>query len=143
MTDEAPTFTARTAAALCASHLLVDDPPPLCRDDFALALSGSSALGAALGDAGFRSELPTVWSWLGGTVYLEHGQVAATLRRAGRLSAPGSVLVADFVLARSLMDDVSRAADDIARPGAAREGGERYVTTFDTGQVADLVTACG
>jgi methyltransferase (TIGR00027 family) len=249
VTDEAPVFTARMAAAMRASHLLVDDPPPIFRDDYALALSEIAAddaialargfdpsvgavfraaalvrarftdeqveeaadrgvgqyvilgagldsfswrrpelaarlqvfevdhpgtqaykrvrlaavglsdppglhfvpvdftsgidLGPMLSEAGFRSDRPAVWSWLGVMVYLTRDRICATLRRLCELSAPGSVLVADFLLARSLMDDAARAADDIGRRAAAEEGGEPYATRFDTGRVADLVTKCG
>jgi methyltransferase (TIGR00027 family) len=99
-------------------------------------------LGAVLSDAGFRPDEPTVWSWLGVMVYLTRDQISATLRRLCQLSAPGSVLVADFQLARSLMDDAARAAEDIGRPAAAEEG-EPYVTRFDPERAADLVTECG
>lgn len=35
--EAAPVFTARMAAAMMASHLLVDDPPPILADPYALA----------------------------------------------------------------------------------------------------------
>src|SRR5437016_6321455 len=193
------------AAVMRASHLLVDDPPAIFRDDYALALSEFTAdealdlargfepavgavfrataivraglasfawrrpelvskvrvfevdhpgtqaykrerlaaegliipaslhfvpfdftaetnLGAALGEAGFRSDRSTLWSWLGVIVYLMHDQIRATLERLAEVSAPGSVLVAEFLLARSSMDDVARAADGLGRAGAADKG---------------------
>jgi methyltransferase (TIGR00027 family) len=100
-------------------------------------------LGGKLKEAGFRSDHPTAWSWLGVMVYLTHDQIRETLRRLSELSAHGSVLVADFLLARSLMDGAARAADDIGRPAAAEEGGEPYVSTFDTEEVVELVTTSG
>ncbi len=99
-------------------------------------------LGSALGEAGFRCHRPALWSWLGVMVYLTHQQIRTTLDDLAELSAPGSVLVADFLLARSLMDAVARAADDIGRPAAA-DNGEPYVSTFDTDEVAALVEASG
>jgi methyltransferase (TIGR00027 family) len=100
-------------------------------------------LGGALADAGFRSDEPTIWSWLGVIVYLTHEQIRSTLKALAQLSAPGSVLVADFLLDRSLMDEVARAADDIGRPAAANEGGEPYVSTFDPDQIKALMASGG
>ncbi len=249
MSDEAPVFTARMAAVMRASHLLVDDPPPIFRDDYALALSEVPAeeatalvrgfepaigavfratalvrarfsdeqvqeaaaagtrqyviLGAgldtfawrrpdlatgfevfevdhpgtqeykrnrlqaeamaapanlhfvpidfaaqpdlvgALAEAGFQADRPTIWSWLGVMVYLTHDQIRSTLTTLTQLSAPGSVLVADFLLDRSLMDEAARAADDIGRPAAADEGGEPYVSTFEPNQIRKLMASGG
>jgi O-methyltransferase involved in polyketide biosynthesis len=248
MSGEAPIFTARMAAVMRASHLLVDEPPPVFRDDFALALSEFTAdevvdvasgfepaigppsgprpssvrasptnkwkmrseggsistsssvrgwtrsrgdtrssrrgrrssrsitralrrtsvsawrhrgldspttlhfvpvdftagtdVGAALHDAGFHSDRTTIWSWLGVMVYLTHVQIRSTLHRLADLSSPGSTLVADFLLARDLMDDSAKAADDIGPPGAAAQG-EPYVSTFDAKEVAALVASSG
>jgi methyltransferase (TIGR00027 family) len=249
VTDDAPVFTARMAAVMRGVHLLVDDLPPIFRDDYALALSQVSAaeatalvdgfepsvgavfrttavvrarftdervqeavargtrqyviLGAGLdafawrrpdlapqlhifevdhpgtqgykrerleaegmavpgnlhfvavdfaalpdlagelAKAGFRSDWPTIWSWLGVMVYLTHEQIRATLKTLAQLSAPGSALVADFLLDRSLMDDAAKMADDIGRPAAADEGGEPYVSTFDAGEVTTLMASGG
>jgi methyltransferase (TIGR00027 family) len=99
-------------------------------------------LGAALGEAGFRSDRSTLWSWLGVIVYLTHDQIRATLEHLAELSAPGSVLVADFLLERSLMDDVARAADDLGRPGAA-DNGEPYVSSFDADEVTARMATSG
>jgi methyltransferase (TIGR00027 family) len=249
VSEEAPVFTARMAAVMRAAHLLVDDPPPIFRDDDALALSEVTAedtaalvggfepavgavfratalvrarftdeqvtdaatrgvgqyviLGAgldtfarrrsdlvdglqifevdhpgtqqykrerlqaegmvapanlhfvpvdftaetdlcgALVDAGFKPDEPTIWSWLGVIVYLTHDQIRSTMTGLAQLSAPGSVLVADFLLDRSRMDEAAKAADDIGRPAAADEGGEPYVSTFKPDQVAALMDSAG
>jgi methyltransferase (TIGR00027 family) len=100
-------------------------------------------LGAALVNAGFRSDQASVWSWLGVMVYLTHGQIRGTLKTLAQLSVPGSVLVADFLLDRSLMDDVAMAADDIGRPAAVNEGGEPYVSTFDPDRITALLASGG
>ena len=54
-------------------------PVDLSRDD----------LGAALGSAGHRADLPTFWIWEGVVVYLTTEQVRATLAAVGALSVPG------------------------------------------------------
>ena len=61
-------------------------PVDLSRDD----------LGAALGSAGHRADLPTFWIWEGVVVYLTTEQVRATLAAVGALSAPGSGLVVNY-----------------------------------------------
>jgi methyltransferase (TIGR00027 family) len=249
MAEDAPVLTARIAAAMRASHLLVDGQPPIFRDDFALGLSDFNAdeavamtsrhddpaigavfrvsavvrarfteeevelavrrgihqyvilgagldsfawrrsdlstaleiyevdhpgtqaykrerlesqglavpanlhfvavdftagadLASALGEAGFDLCTTTAWSWLGVIVYLTREQIGETLHQLAHLSSSGSVLVADFILDQSLMDDVARAADDIGRPGAASLG-EPYVSTFDTTEITALFELSG
>lgn len=46
---------------------------------------------------GFDATKPTVFAWLGVTMYLAPAAVQATLARIGAQAAPGSVLVFDFV----------------------------------------------
>lgn len=99
-------------------------------------------LAAALASAGFRPEQRSVWSWLGVTTYLTRPQIERTLQSVADISAPGSILVTDFVLARDLMDEVARAADDIGRPGAAEQG-ESYLSTFTPDEFAQVAEASG
>ena len=107
-----------------------------------LDFTSDADLAQALGGAGFDPYAPTFWSWLGVMVYLTHDQIRTTLNQLAELSAPGSVVVADFLLRRSLMDDAARAADDIGRPVAADQG-EPYVSTFAPGEAAALVASAG
>lgn len=108
----------------------------------AMDFTADTDLGTVLADAGYRSDRPTVWSWLGVLTYLTPDQIRNALRRLAELSAAGSVLVGDFVLSRSLMDDVARAADDIGRPAAAGQG-ESYLSTFEPEHIVELTAESG
>lgn len=74
--------------------------------------------------AGFDAGLPTVYSWLGVTVYLERAQVMGTLKAIRECSAAGSVLVFDYVsrpgrwnlLGRLAMPLLSRRFERLGEP---------------------------
>jgi methyltransferase (TIGR00027 family) len=53
-------------------------------------------LPARLADAGHDAGQPTTWLWEGVIAYLTQGQVTATVSDVQQLSAPGSVLVANY-----------------------------------------------
>lgn len=48
--------------------------------------------------AGFASDIPAVFAWLGVTYYLERPAIEATLRDLRSIAAPGSVVVLDYRL---------------------------------------------
>lgn len=51
-------------------------------------------------DAGFDRDVPAVFLWEGVTLYLTENDVRATLAAIKRVSAPGSVIIADFYSSR-------------------------------------------
>lgn len=72
------------------------DREPLARLRFTPVDFATDDLGAALGAAGHRADLPTTWLWEGVVPYLTEDQVSATLSAVGALSAAGSALVVNY-----------------------------------------------
>ena len=64
----------------------------------------SQALGEQLAGSGFRSNVPSFFSWLGVTMYLEPQAVFATLRWIATGTAPGSGVVFDYAISRARLD---------------------------------------
>lgn len=56
-----------------------------------------SSLIDALHDAGFDSQVPSFFSWLGVTYYLTRNEVMGTLHNIVRIAAPGSSIVFDYL----------------------------------------------
>lgn len=123
---------ARAAAiALPASarHVLV--PADFARD----------ALAACLTEAGFDWSAPTLFSWVGTTMYLERDAIAGVLRAIAR-SAPGSVLVMSYNPSPELLGDVERTF--LADVAALVQGmGEPLRSFFTPEEMAQLTRACG
>jgi methyltransferase (TIGR00027 family) len=55
------------------------------------------SLADMLSAAGFDAQRPSIWSWLGVTVYLLVEAIRSTLTSVSELAAPGSTLVASYV----------------------------------------------
>lgn len=96
-------------------------------------------LDAALLGAGFAAREPAFLAWLGTTYYLTLEAVRETLGRLAAAAAPGSSLVLDYKLARSLIPDAGLPlADRLER--LVRRLGEPMITDFTpealTGEMA-------
>jgi methyltransferase (TIGR00027 family) len=99
------------------------------------------SLTAALTAAGFDPAVPAFVSWLGVTMYLTEAALAATLTELGGL-APGTELVADYMLPADMRDaDGSAYADQVA-PVAA-EHGEPWLTFLAPARMSDLLSGSG
>lgn len=99
-------------------------------------------LADALLPAGFDPVAPSIWSWLGVTLYLPVSAIEATLEAILGLTVPGSCLLTSFVLAPDLMDDIGRAFDEFATKQAG-DRGEPQITRFTRDGFSDLLAAAG
>jgi methyltransferase (TIGR00027 family) len=103
--------------------------------------AGSLPLIAALAAAGFDASEPAVVAWLGVTMYLSSEAVAATLAALGGL-APGSEVIADYLLPEGERDDAGSAfATLVAR--ASAEQGEPWQSFFTPAQITALAHGSG
>lgn len=64
-------------------------------------------LGKALAGAGYRKDLKTLFIWEGVAMYLKESAVASTLRFVAKNSAPGSLVIFDYLLPE-VVDGTSR-----------------------------------
>ena len=107
-------------------------PIDISRDDLA----------AALEKEGFDKNEKSVFNWLGVTYYLEKADVLSTFSRIAGASAPGSMVVFDYLDADAFDD--SKASKRIK---AAREivnnAGEPMKSGFDMGELKVLLTGAG
>jgi methyltransferase (TIGR00027 family) len=84
---------------------------------------------------------PAFVSWLGVAMYLTPAEVAATLTSLGRL-APGSEVVADYLLAPGLRDEAMASyADEVGKASAER--GEPWRSSFDPAELTAIASAAG
>jgi methyltransferase (TIGR00027 family) len=104
--------------------------------------SGSESLSLRMAEAGFDSERPSIWSWMGVVVYLRADAVESTLRDVAALAAPGSRLLASYTVTPDLMDADSREFDDLAREASA-ESGEDHVTAFAPNKIETMALISG
>ncbi|MFF2814549.1 class I SAM-dependent methyltransferase [Kitasatospora cineracea] len=102
---------------------------------------GAGELVAALVAAGFDPGRPALVAWLGVTMYLGAEAIGAALAAVGGL-APGSELVAEYLLPPGRRDEAGQAyAEQVA--SAAAEGGEPWRTFLDVEEMDALLTAAG
>lgn len=92
--------------------------------------------------AGFRPELPTVYSWLGVTVYLPEERVMAVLKTIRESSAAGSVVVFDYVGKPSRWNLLRGATLALLSKRFARMG-EPWRSFFDERALAEALRAMG
>ena len=95
----------------------------------------------SLTQAGFDWKRPTLFSWLGVTMYLTREAIAANLRMVTRC-APGSAIVFSYIPPVDEMDAPARQLHELIS-GFAAASGEPFVTLLDRGDVEDLVAGCG
>ncbi len=101
----------------------------------------AGSLGDGLGEAGFDGAAPAFVGWLGVTMYLTKGAIEATLTAAGGF-APGSELVADYMLPGDLRDDSGNGyAEAVAQASAER--GEPWLSFFRPDEIAAVLRGSG
>jgi methyltransferase (TIGR00027 family) len=123
-------------AALAAARIEVPGnvryvPADLARDDLARCLDA----------AGFDAAAPAVVAWLGVTMYLTAGAVAETMTAVARL-APGTELVADYLLPEGARDEAGALYGALVAQASAEQG-EPWLSCFTPGQMADLARQTG
>jgi methyltransferase (TIGR00027 family) len=93
-----------------------------------------------LGKSGWSGKSPTLFAWLGVTMYLESDTVLRLLRSIGRL-AGGTQVILDYSIAPTLLGPIERLVfDEFAKRVAA--AGEPWVSSFEPDQMRhDLLTA--
>ena len=101
----------------------------------------SDLLTDALSASGFDTGRAAFISWLGVTMYLTREALAATVAAVGSL-APGTQLVADYLLAPHLRDAAGRAyAAAVGQAAAA--GGEPWISCYPPEELTGILTRAG
>lgn len=123
-------------ARLSAARIAVPDNVAYVPFDFE-----QESLTEALTGTAFDPALPAFVSWLGVTMYLTESALAGTFAEIGRL-APGTEIVADYMLPADMRDvDGSAYADQVAPVAAER--GEPWLTFLAPAQMSDLLARGG
>lgn len=99
------------------------------------------SLDRILAQAGLDQHVPALVAWLGVSMYLDQGAVAATLACIGAL-APGSGVVLDYAVDPALLTERERAGLDFLRTRTA-DRGEPWKTFFQPADLAALFRAQG
>jgi len=102
---------------------------------------GPDALGSKLRIAGFDFGEPAVISWLGVLMYLDRDAIARTLAVIAGC-APGTELIADYMLPRELRDDAGDQYVELVGPTAA-ERGEPWLSFFAPVEMSKLLAQHG
>jgi len=113
------------------ADLAADAPADLAAD----------TLPGLLAAAGFDSSAPALVGWLGVTMYLTGDAIAATLAALGGL-APGSEVIADYMLPAELRDDAGAVYGSLVAQASA-ERGEPWLSCLAPEEMADLARAAG
>ncbi len=101
----------------------------------------SASLVAELVRGGLDLAQPAFVSWLGVTMYLTREAIARTLAELGAL-APGSQLVADYMLPAELRDEAGSSYVELVGPASA-ERGEPWLTFLAPEQMSQLLLSNG
>ena len=115
-------------------------PVPEAVTFVAVDLATDSLAGPLLA-AGFDTAAPALVSWLGVTMYLTPDAVADIMTAVGRL-APGTELVADYMLPAGLRDEAGAVYGELVAQAAA-ERGEPWLSCFAPGEMADMARRAG
>jgi len=123
-------------AALAAARVEVPDsvryvPADLARDPLIQCLAA----------AGFDASAPAMIAWLGVTMYLTAQAVAETLAAVARL-APGTELIADYLLPEGARDEAGALYGALVAQASAEQG-EPWRSYFTPDQMADLAGRAG
>lgn len=100
-----------------------------------------STLEQALSGAGFRKDVPAIFSWLGVVFYLEEAAVMDTLEYVASC-APASAVIFDYMISPSCMSEVERIGFETLSSGLARRG-EHLKTFFEPDGLAEQLVAMG
>jgi methyltransferase (TIGR00027 family) len=99
------------------------------------------SLQQGLDQAGFDLQAPAFVSWLGVTMYLTEAAIAGVLSEVGRL-APGTQIVADYMLPAALRDEIGNSYVDQVMPVAAQRG-EPWLTFLAPDDMTALLDGHG
>jgi methyltransferase (TIGR00027 family) len=123
-------------AALAAAGIPVPGTVTFVAADLA-----AQSLRPCLATAGFDCSAPAVFAWLGVTMYLTADAVAETMT-AIACCAPGSELIADYMLTEDARDE-SGAYSGTRVAQASAEQGEPWRSCFTPPQIEDLARRAG
>ncbi len=101
----------------------------------------TDSLADRLIQSGFDPARPALVSWLGVTMYLTSAAIGETLAVIGAF-APGTELVADYMLPASMRDAAGNAYVELAAPVAAQRG-EPWLTFLTPGDMSALLEQHG
>lgn len=101
----------------------------------------ADALVPALLAAGFDTTRPAFVSWLGVTMYLTGSAIDGTLRTLGSL-APGSVIVADYMLPEGERDAAGETYASMVGPVSAEQG-EPWLSCLAIADMTTRLTVAG
>jgi methyltransferase (TIGR00027 family) len=123
-------------AALAAARIPVPGNVTFVPADLA-----TDSLSQCLAGAGFDAAAPAVFGWLGVTMYLTADAIAETMSAVARC-APGSELIADYLLPEDARDEAGKLyGRHVAQFSADR--GEPWRSSFTPEQIADLAWKSG
>ena len=98
-------------------------------------------LGRCLAATGFDHAAPALFAWLGVTMYLTAEAIAETMTAIAGL-APGSELIADYLLPEDARDEAGALYGRLVAQAAAEQG-EPWRSCFTPPQIADLARRAG
>ncbi len=101
----------------------------------------TASLAAELARAGLDLTMPAFVSWLGVTMYLTVDAIARTLAELGTL-APGSQVIADYMLPSEFRDDAGATYVELVAPSSS-ERGEPWLTFLSPQEMSDLLVRHG
>jgi methyltransferase (TIGR00027 family) len=122
--------------ALAAAQVPVPEEVSFVAADLA-----ADSLAGPLLAAGFDTGAPVVVSWLGVTMYLTPDAVADILTAVGRL-APGTELIADYMLPAGLRDEAGALYGELVGRASA-ERGEPWLSCFAPGEMTAMARQAG
>jgi methyltransferase (TIGR00027 family) len=123
-------------AALAAARIPVPGNVTFVPADLA-----ADSLGRCLAGAGFDASAPAVFGWLGVTMYLTADAVAETMTAVAGC-APGSELIADYMLPEDARDEPGALYGRLVAQASA-ERGEPWRSCFTPAEIADLARRSG
>jgi methyltransferase (TIGR00027 family) len=108
---------------------------------FVAADLATDSLAGALDAAGFDFGRPAVISWLGVIMYLDRPAIGQTLSVLAAC-APGSELIADYMLPQALRDEAGNFYAEMIMAAAA-DRGEPWRSFFAPGEMSDVLAEHG
>jgi methyltransferase (TIGR00027 family) len=101
----------------------------------------ADSLERRLASAGFDASAPAVFGWLGVTMYLTADAIAETMTAVAGC-APGSELIADYMLPQEARDEAGALYGRLVAQASA-ERGEPWRSCFTPEEIADLARKSG